>query len=195
MPNWLNHDSKLRFQHDGIRMEPQPVKLIVGLLAGDRVNLDLGLSRLVGRFGQPDAIMDIVPFTHTRYYEKELGPSPLRIFSSFDALIQRTQLPELKLWTCEVERELSVDGKRPVNLDPGYITLGQIFLASTKDQRQRVYVRDGIYVEPTLYFRNGKFHPFEWTYPDYRNGNYFGFLENVRDIYLGQLKKGRFDTA
>jgi len=175
-------------------MEPQPVKLFVGLLAGTRENLDAGLSRLTQRFGQPDVVMDPVPFTHTQYYEKELGPNPLRIFASFDPLFPRTQLPDLKIWTGEIEGELSVDGKRVVNLDPGYLTLGQVFLASTKDQRQRVYVRNGIYVEPTLYFRNGKFHPFEWTYPDYRNGSYFSFLETVREIYLGQLKKDRFDT-
>ena len=175
-------------------MDPQPVKLIVGLLAGNRSHLDAGLTRLIERFGTPDSTMDPVPFSHTKYYEEELGSTPLRGFASFDALFPRTQLPDLKLWTNDTERALSIGGKRTVNLDPGYLTLGQVFLASTKDQRQRVYVRDGIYVEPTLYYRNGNFHPFEWTYPDYRNGNYFVFLEKARDLYLGQLKKGRFDT-
>ena len=175
--------------------EPQPVKLVMGLLAKDRDALALGLSRLTGRFGEPDVLMDPVPFLHTRYYEPELGPRILRGFASFPALIARTDLPDLKRWTGELERSLRVGGNRTVNVDPGYLTPGQFFLASTKDQRQRVYVRDGIYVEPTLYYRNGAFHPFEWTYPDYRSGTYFEFLERVRNILLGQLREvARLDT-
>ena len=72
-----------------------------------------------------------------------------------------------------------------MNLDPGYMTLGQFFLATTKDQRQRVYIRDGIYVEPTLYFQDGHFHAFSWTYRDYQSPEYIEFLEAVRK----QLKK------
>ena len=168
---------------------PEPVKLIIGLLAADRESLEMGLSRIALRFGDPDALMDAVPFTHTRYYEEELGAAPLRSFASFAGLIPRTDLPDIKHWTGELESALAVDGKRRVNLDPGYLTPGQFFLASTKDQRQRVYVRDGIYVEPTLYYRDGAFHPFAWTYPDYRSGAYFGFLEKARAILLRQLRE------
>ena len=91
---------------------------------------------------------------------------------------------DIKLKTNEIElefaKEFGTEGLRPVNLDPGYMTLGQFFLATTKDQRQRVYIREGIYVEPTLYFQDGHFHAFDWTYRDYQSEEYIRFLEKVR---------------
>ncbi len=179
----------------GAPKEPEPVKLVVGMLGAGLEALERGLASLRSRFGSPDVLFDPVPFAHTRYYADELGPELQRSFASFPDLIPRESIPEIKLWTNAEEAKLTRGGKRTVNLDPGYLTPGQLFLASTKDQRQRVYIRDGIYVEPTLYFRDGAFHPFEWTYPDYRNGNYFGFLNKARDILLRQLRGiARLDT-
>ncbi len=108
----------------------------------------------------------------------------MRDFVCYQKLIERETIVDIKLQTNEMEldfaKECGSDGLRPVNLDPGYMTLGQFFLATTKDQRQRVYMRDGIYVEPTLYFQDGHFHPFEWTYRDYQSEEYIRYLENVR---------------
>ncbi len=173
----------------GIPTVPEPAKLIIGILAADGDWLERGLELLAQDFGIPEAQMPPTRFEHTRYYAEELGVTPLRTFVSYHDLIARERLPDLKLRTQNLEREMSEAGKRRVNFDPGYLTLGQLFLASTKDQRQRVYVRDGIFVEPTLYFRAGEFHPFEWTYPDYREGTYFDFLKNARRILLRQLRE------
>ena len=169
--------------------EPQSVKLVVALLGANPDGLERGLALLCREFGATDAVSDSFPFDHTRYYEKELGPTPVRRLAAFTELIPRTALPDLKNRARELEQSLSESGRRSVNLDPGYLTTGQFFLASTKDQRQSVYVRDGIYVEPTLYYRDGNFHPFEWTYPDYASGAYFGFLEKTRSTYLRQLRE------
>jgi hypothetical protein len=172
----------------GTAKAAQPAKLVIGLLGIDSAALDQGLALVTRRFGVPDAVMEPIPFQHTRYYLDELGSNPLRTFASFVDLIPRTSLPDIKLLTQDLEQVLASHGKRTVNLDPGYLTPGQLFLASTKDQRQRVYIRDGIYVEPTLYFREGAFYPFEWTYPDYRGGSYFNFLLRARSILLRQLR-------
>jgi hypothetical protein len=71
------------------------------------------------------------------------------------------------------------------------MTLGQFFLATTKDQRQRVYIRDGIFVEPTLYFQDGHFHAFDWTYNDYQSPEYIRYLEEVRRRLAYQHTKGK----
>jgi hypothetical protein len=156
----------------GAYKPPLPVKLVVGLLSGDPSLLPSLRARLAARFGPEEEILDPIPFTWTRYYEDELGPEQWRAFVSYEPLIPREDIVAIKRWTNELEAETAADGKRRVNLDPGYMTLGQFFLATTKDQRHRVYVRDGIFVEPTLYFENGAFHPFEWTYRDYRSEAY-----------------------
>src|SRR5690606_32807445 len=95
-----------------------------------------------------------------------------------------------KRYTNDVEIRMSPEGPRRVNLDPGYLTLGQFFLATTKDQRHRVYIRDGIFVEPTLYFQEGKFLPFEWTYRDYRSEEYRRYCEAGRAKLACQLRAG-----
>ncbi len=156
----------------GAYKPPAPVKLVVGLLAGEPGQLEVFRTRLAERFGPEEEVMAPIPFTWTRYYEDELGPSQWRTFVSYEPLIPREALVEIKRWTNDLEAETARDGKRSINLDPGYLTLGQFFLATTKDQRHRVYVRDGIFVEPTLYFEDGDFHPFAWTYRDYRSEEY-----------------------
>lgn len=76
-----------------------------------------------------------------------------------------------------------------VNIDPGYMTLGQFFLATTKDQRQRVYISKGIFIDPTLYYKEKQYKWYDWTYHDYRSKEYHDFLKSVRKIYHNQLKQ------
>ncbi|MGE4357853.1 MAG: DUF4416 family protein [Candidatus Omnitrophota bacterium] len=40
----------------------------------------------------------------------------------------------------------------------------------------------------TLYFREGSFRYFDTTYPDYRTEEYINFFNQVRGLYLRQLK-------
>jgi hypothetical protein len=129
-----------------------------------------------------------IPFIWTRYYEDELGASQWRVFVSYEPLIPRENLVEIKRWTNALEAETASEGRRRINLDPGYMTLGQFFLATTKDQRHRVYVRDGIFVEPTLYFEDGDFHPFAWTYRDYRSEEYKRYFLAARSKLAYQLR-------
>jgi hypothetical protein len=160
--------------------QPAKVKLLVGLLGRDPEILEISREILKERFGPEEEVMESIPFTWTDYYVRELGISPLRSFITYENWVDREFLVEAKLATNAIEGDLSRDGLRRVNLDPGYLTLGQLFLASTKDQRWRVYVRDGIFVEPTLYFQEGAFHPFPWTYRDYQTPEYREYMARAR---------------
>lgn len=171
----------------GTYKPPLPVKLVIGLLAGEIPMLESVRERLSRRFGPEEEVMPPIPFVWTRYYEDELGPTPWRAFVSYEPLVAREAIVDIKRWTNEVEAETSLAGKRRANLDPGYMTLGQFFLATTKDQRHRVYVREGIFVEPTLYFENGDFFPFEWTYRDYRSEEYKRYFLAARSKLAYQM--------
>lgn len=164
----------------GTIQKPAKVELLLGLLGRDMEILEIARRRLKDRFGPEEEVMDPIPFIWTAYYAEELGANPWRTFVSYENWVDRETLVEAKLATNALEAELSDDGLRRVNLDPGYLTLGQLFLASTKDQRWRVYVRDGIFVEPTLYFQKGAFHPFAWTYPDYQSPEYLAYMARAR---------------
>ena len=167
---------------------PKPVKLIMGMLSQSAEHASLALKPLIERFGEISTSLSPFPFNWTNYYEDELGDTPVRSFISFESLIQREHIVEIKRWTNDLELELFNGGVRKVNIDPGYMTLGQYFLPTTKDQRHRVYVRDGIFIEPTLYFQDGSWHHFDWTYFDYRSDIYLDFFLETRKALRQDLK-------
>ncbi|MCQ2096761.1 MAG: DUF4416 family protein [Fibrobacter sp.] len=179
----------------GAIREPAKVKIIVGILAKDETAVEGVRETLRNRFGEEDLNLPPFPFTFTNYYIDEIGAAPVRAFFSYENLVDRTDIVDIKLWTNEVELDIAekagTPGLRPVNLDPGYMTLGQFFLATTKDQRQRVYMQRGIFVEPTLYFQDGHFHAFDWTYRDYQSETYIKYLEQVRARLAYQHSTGR----
>ncbi len=168
---------------------PQPVKLIFGLLAGDEGRLEQGRAALAERFGPVDLESEVIPFDFTSYYEKELGKDVLRQYISLKNLISPGELASIKLATNELEVELSGGGSRKVNLDPGYLDLSKMVLATTKDATYRVYLGDGIYAQSTLFFKDGSFRPWGWTYPDYRQEAAVTFFNRVREVYKKQLRE------
>jgi hypothetical protein len=117
-----------------------------------------------------------------------MGKGLQKIFLGFKKLIKREKLPEIKLYTNDLEDRYSCQSNRQVNLDPGYLTSGQVILATTKDYQHRIYLGKGIFGEVTLRFKNGSFQPWDWTYPDYRQESYTNFFNELRKIYLTTLK-------
>ena len=99
-------------------------------------------------------------------------------------------LPEIKIKTNEIETSLSDKSseKRKINIDPGYICLEHIILATTKGYVHRPYLREGIYADLTLIFRNKSFQPLEWTYPDYRQDEVIRLFNQFRKKYMEDLK-------
>ncbi len=172
----------------GTVRQPELVKLIVGLLARERRLLGQAAVRLTQAFGEVDAQSHPVAFTHTAYYAHELGEKPWRQFLAFSRLIDPGDLATVKLQTNDMEQEWAEDLRRPLNLDPGYISLSKLVLASTKNHWHRIYLGRGIYAEATLPFRDGAFRPQEWTYPDYRTPEHLAFFTDVRERYHRQLR-------
>jgi len=114
-----------------------------------------------------------------------------RVLWSFETLLAPEALASVKRQTNTLERAFaSWDGqgwRRRVNLDPGYVDLAKLVLATTKDRQHRLYLGQGMYAEVTLRFTGGHFVPWEWTYPDYRTPEYLSFFDTVRQRYRQQL--------
>lgn len=166
---------------------PKPVKLVIAILANKSQDLSQCLKHLKDKFGPYSEALSSIPFTWTNYYQDEVGELPNRVIISFENLIERESIVDIKRYTNELELDL-IPGERQINLDPGYMTLGQFFLATTKDQRQRVYIRDGIFIDPTLYYKDKQFRWYDWTYYDYRSDEYHQALQLIRKEYQVQLK-------
>ena len=170
---------------------PPPAKLICGILAASPEWLELGREALAGRFGELDAASEPVPFAFTDYYRDEMGPSILRQFVSFRRLVHPEGLAGIKRTTNEMEARLGEGGKRRVNLDPGCLDLSKLVLATTKDATYRVYLGEGIHAQPTLFFRDGSFRSWEWTYPDYRARSAIEFFNRARSGYRREMRNGK----
>ncbi len=163
------------------------VKLIMGILASTRKDLKRA-HELVGKdFGPIDLQSDIIPFIYTDYYNGEMGADILRQYVSFDKLVYPEKLWSIKVRTNELEDSERVEGKRVVNLDPGYLSHCAVVLATTKEAGHRAYLNGGIYGQPMLYFRKSRFVPLEFTYPDYADEKNRVFFDKVRKVYRKQL--------
>lgn len=167
--------------------EPPPVKLIVSMFTGDETLLAVARGALANRFGPLDYQSEILPFYHTDYYAREFGPGLVRQIVAFAELIPAPRLAEVKRATNELELTWAVDGKRRVNLDPGYVSLGKLVLATTKDYSHRIYLGQGIYAEVTLKYEHGRFQAWPWTYPDYASEHYLEIFGGIRRMYADQL--------
>jgi Domain of unknown function (DUF4416) len=172
-------------------IEPPPVKLITGLILAQEAPVVAVRRQLEAVYGPIDLETALLPFAATRFYEREMGPALQRLFWSFAALITPDTLAGIKRETNAVERAFAVNAgpgwRRRVNLDPGYVDLAKLVLATTKDRQHRLYLGQGIYAEVTLRFTGGRFVPWEWTYPDYQTPEYLAFFDTVRRRYRQQL--------
>jgi len=176
--------------------KPLPVKLIVGLIGKDPPLFEEVEKILEEKFGPSDFATLLIPFQFTRYYEEEMGGGLQRRFLSFKRLIDPEKLPSIKVFTNKLEEKflLPKSKKRRINIDPGYLSLSKLVLASTKDFSHRIYLGKGIYGEVTLiYHRKEGFSPLPWTYPDYRTSLYQKFFFEVRKLYQRDLKEGKFN--
>jgi hypothetical protein len=124
-----------------------------------------------------------------------MGPALQIQFLAFHNLVAPERLATIKRSTNELEAEFAHLGTcseaRPLNLDPGFLSLGKFLLATTKDQSHRVYLQDGIYAEVTLRFHDGAFEPWAWTYADYRQPAVLAFMKEARDFYRLRLRETR----
>jgi hypothetical protein len=84
---------------------------------------------------------------------------------------------------------------RIVNLDAGYLDHNKILLASAKEAGQKVYLDKGIYADLAGRYKDGRYQPFEWSFPDFRDGRYDKELLTMRKRYMAQLKVWRRDNG
>lgn len=166
---------------------------IVGILAvaDCPTDVETSLSGLLGPAIERGGPWD---FDATDYYAPEMGRTLRRSFLAFPP-----HVPDLVAWklaTGEIERaRRAPDGGRRINLDPGYVSLGGLFLASTKPAPHRIHLARGIHAEITLFYGRGAWQRLPWTFPDFRSGRYDAFLSACRERLKRALRCGGPDAS
>ncbi len=150
-------------------------------------------ARLEGLFGP--IVMASLPFVfdQTAYYTPTMGADLRKPLYAFRDLVDPACLADVKIRTNALEQELAGTGSfpepRPLNLDPGLLSLGKFILATTKDQAHRLYLRDGIFAEVTLRYYDGAFETWPWTYADYQTPDVRAWLNEARSYYRQRLNE------
>jgi hypothetical protein len=166
-----------------------PAKLVIGFFTADRSILAPAVEALTGRFGPVDTVGPWLPFDQTDYYAAEMGTPLHRRMTAFSTLIPQETLPAVKHAANEVESAFRRDGRRRINIDPGYLVHERFVLATGKNFSHRIYLGDGIYADLTLIYTRGAYQPLPWTYPDYADGRMRRFLGLIREKYTHDLKE------
>jgi hypothetical protein len=68
-------------------------------------------------------------------------------------------------------------------------------LADVKAAGQKIYLANGIYADLVARYADGRYQPFSWTFPDFKDGRYDEELGLLRKAYLAQIKSWRSHTA
>lgn len=170
--------------------EPPPAKLFMSLFTSENALFQQGMDVCRPLFGEIDSVSKRFSFDFTDYYQKEMGGTLFRHFITFERLIPRDLLSEIKQTTNRFERQFANgQGNRRLNIDPGYLCLEHVILATTKSYTHRPYLKDGIYADLTLIYQNKSYHPLEWTYPDYRQTEVIELFNQLRMKYLEELRE------
>ena len=163
--------------------EPGPAKLVVSALSAEMATLwPPVLAELEAAFGPAAVVFPAMAFSHTAYYNDELGTPILRRLAAFALPLAQDRLVAAKLATNALEdRFATSDGRRRVNLDPGLITCERLILATGKNFTHRVYLGEGIFADLTLVFQGGSWQTLPWTFPDYAAPQMLALLTDIRN--------------
>ncbi len=121
-----------------------------------------------------------LPFS--KYYIQEMGEPLQKKYILLEKVIDKTFLKELKIFSMELENKFSKNNRRNINIDPFYIDMDQLVIATKKYRGNRIYIGDNLYIELELWFHNKSYQPFPWTYIDYKE--HIPFFNKFRKKYL-----------
>jgi hypothetical protein len=170
-------------------LPPLSVKFFIAVLFKDSFALEQARPACIRHWGTIDYEGSDHLFDVTNYYEPEMGAPLYRRLLSFEKLAEPTMLVDMKLASNAIENQLAIGGKRTVNCDAGYLDHNKVVLASAKEAGQKIYLDKGIYADLAGRYKAGKYQPFEWSFPDFKDGRYDKELLEIRRKYLEQVRK------
>lgn len=171
----------------GIEKEFKRVKLLIGIIFKNPEKYNIVKQRLENFFSPVDLESDKIPFDSTTYYNEEMGFPLFRRFLSFKNLISPEDLPDIKIFTNNIELETANLNKRSINLDPGYLSEANVIIATTKNYYHRIPLQKGIYAHMEYVLKKNRVVPLDWTYPDFRKLEYIDFFSELKLLYKKNL--------
>lgn len=183
--------------------KPAPDALLFAAVFSRHVAaLDWAREQIESKWGSVCLASPAFDHSETSYYENEMGSGLRKQFLVVEGKYDPANLATTKLESIAWETELASGNSnaefrfsetRPLNIDPGYLTLSKLVLASAKDRAHRIYLRDGIFAEECLYYVGGEWLARPWTYPDYQRQDFQAFFSDIRDLLKHTIASSPFN--
>ncbi len=173
----------------GIEKDFSKVKLFAGFIYHNSGTYRKVIGELENEFSVIDLASAEISFDKTTYYHEEMGSPLFKRFVSFSNLISPEKLPDIKIYCNQIERERAVAGRRAINLDPGYLSIANVVIATTKNHYHRIPLSRGIYAHMEYIFKKNKVETLPWTYPDFREEVYIDFFRQLKLLYRVNLQQ------
>lgn len=157
--------------------------LLLGIMYPNDDSLSRLISILEKEFGIIKVKSESYDFNFTNYYEKEFGKNLKKIIIIFKKTIEKKDLIEIREKTGKIEKTLSIDGKRTVNIDPGYISESELVLATKKFRSFKEKLNDEVFLHKVLEFKDNDVITFFHTFADYKLDKNKDFFKKVIDYF------------
>lgn len=167
--------------------EPTKSILVVAVMWQPVLPESTAVSAVLDNFGELEQRTKTFDFTHTSYYQREMGQGLNKAFMALKGLHGRDSLIAHKLLATKVEDGfIDSNGARLLNVDPMLVSLENVVVATSKSFPHRVYLGQGVFGDMSLLRKRSGFEGMPWTYPDYME-----HLEFFEDLHrkLRQLLK------
>ncbi len=166
---------------------PSPVVFFFSILFNeDSISLDEVESLISQNFQENYSSYECQFFPMKEYYSKEMGAENKlrRYFFFLNQKLVRDTLIDYKILSEKIEVASSLENRRVINIDPGYITLDQVVLATGKPYSHRIYLGQGVYAELTYSYQDSSYKTLHWTYPDYSDDETIKLFNFIRGFNL-----------
>ncbi len=100
---------------------PDPAKLVMSVFMKEKPLFETAFPLLETIGGPVDLVSRWMDFDFTDYYHKEMGHPLFRRILAFKSLVNQSDLADIKQATNEAEQRFVRDGRRRINIDPGYL--------------------------------------------------------------------------
>lgn len=168
-------------------VKPPPGRLVVSIIYASMDALAEAVSALEKKFGKVQFETLEIECEQAKRYSEEMGDVLSRRFYSFEKMVSREALPQIKASCHKIEPQFAdtVDDYhfRTVNIDPGILTPTTLVMASHREKSHRIYLCNGVYGEIALIHAHGGFCRLPWTQSDFCDDEAITFFDRVRETF------------
>lgn len=170
----------------------EPVVRFCAVISRHADARDWAKRRLKERWGDLAECGRPAPFLAGGFYQPEMGDDLAKELIAIAEFADPAGLADWKIetnaWEAEYAAQCDHAERRPLNLDPGYLSQAKLVLATIKDRDHRIYLQKGIFAEVTLNYVGKKWIHHRWSYPDYRTEAVANFAADCRRRLRAHLR-------